>query len=49
MAIKPRWSSRPDEKLGFGGGLGNFPFEAEGLGFEVGFMMKRIKEIFLFL
>ena len=49
MAIKPGQSSRPDEIFCFEGTSGNSPFEAERVGFGVGFMIEKIKEnIFLF-
>jgi hypothetical protein len=44
MAIKPGCSSQPDERLGFEGGLGNSPFEAEWYAIEIGFMIEKIKE-----
>ena len=40
MAIKPGRSSQPDEIFGLEGHLGNSPFEAERVGFGVGFMVK---------
>ena len=40
MAIKPGQSSQPDEIFGLEGRLGNSPFEAERVGFGVGFMVK---------
>ena len=49
MAIKPGWSSLPNERFGFGGGLANLPFEAKGFFIRVVFMLKKVKEIFLFL
>ena len=39
MAIKPGWSSPPNERFGFGGGSLNSPFEAVRFGYEVGFMV----------
>jgi hypothetical protein len=45
-AFKLGWSSSPDERLGFGGGSANSPFAAGRKGFEVGFMMEKVKEIF---
>ena len=42
MAIKPGWSSQPDEIFGLEGGVGNSPFEAERVGFGVGFIVKII-------
>lgn len=49
MAINLGRSSQLDEKFGLEGGLGNLPFEAERVGFGVGFMIEKIKEnIFLF-
>ena len=44
MAIKPGWSSRPDERFGFGGGLENSPFEVDRYWIGVDFMV--IKRIF---
>ena len=40
MAIKRGRSSQPDEIFGLEGHLGNSPFEAERVGFGVGFMVK---------
>jgi hypothetical protein len=47
MAIKPGRSSQPGERFGFGesGGSEKSPFEAKRFGFEVGFMVKKIKGI----
>jgi len=47
MAIKPGYSSRPDERIGFGesGGSKNLPFEAKRFWIGVGFTVKRIKGI----
>ena len=48
MAIKPEWSSLPDERLGFGGGSANLPFEVDRFWVGVVLMVKKVKEIFLF-
>ena len=40
MAIKPRQSSQPDKKFGFGGGSENSPFEADRYWIGVVFMVK---------
>jgi hypothetical protein len=42
IAFKLGWSSPPDERLGFGGGSANSPFEVDWQGFEVGFMMEDV-------
>jgi hypothetical protein len=42
IAFKLGWSSPPDERLGFGGGSANSPFEVDWQGFEVGFMMENV-------
>ena len=39
MAINLGWSSQPDERVGFGGGSKNSPFEAKWFWIGVGFMM----------
>ena len=46
IAIKPEWSSLPDEWFSFGesDGSRNSPFEAERFWYEVGFIMKKKKE-----
>ena len=51
MAIKLGLSSKPDERFGFGesGGSWNSPFEAERFRVGVCFVVKKVKEIFLFL
>ena len=49
MAIKLGWSSQPDEIFGLEGGSGNSPFEAERVGFGVGFMIEKIKENIFFI
>ena len=40
MAIKLGWSSQLDQIFGLEGGSRNSPFEAERVGFGVGFMVK---------
>jgi hypothetical protein len=45
-AFKLGWSLLPDERLSFGGGSANSPFVAGRKGFEVGFMMEKVKKIF---
>jgi hypothetical protein len=49
MAFRLGWSSLPDERFDFGGGLANLPFEAEGFLIRVDFMVIKKKEFFLFL
>jgi hypothetical protein len=49
MAFKLGWSSLPDERLGFGGGSVNSPFEADRFWVRVVCMVKKVKEIYLFL
>ena len=52
MAFKLGWSSQLDERFGFeiGDGSRNSPFKAERYGFEVGFIVEKIKEdIFVFI
>ena len=46
MAIKLGWSSRLDERFGFGesGGSRNSSFEAKSFGFEIGFIVEKAKE-----
>ena len=44
IAFKLGWSSWLDESFDFEGGSGNSPFEAERVGFGIGFMVTKIKE-----
>ena len=48
MAIKRGWSSQPDERFGFGGGLENSPFEADRYWIGVVFMV-RIFFVFFYI
>ena len=49
MAMNLGRSSQPDEIFGLEGGSGNSPFEAERVGFGVGFMIEKIKENIFFI
>jgi len=51
IAFNLGWSSQTDEMFGFetGDSPRKSPFEEDIFEFEVGFIMKRVKEIFLFL
>ena len=49
MAIRPGWSSPPDERFGFGGGSENSPFEVERFLIGVEFMVKKIKRKLFFI